>query len=347
MILQRLNITSLRYRSRIDEVSIISNMVIFRVIIIKSKQELLNHQSDVIEMDMRLKESVLYSNPLLPVKIDTLTESTVWHWHDACELFMISGGTAEIDFEHKTVSLAEGEVLVLGHSVPHRIRLQSPRARCLSLKFDPAPFMETGAAPQVAYFSTPPSNGSPGYLAVLPADAAGREATRCVTEICREEQQQLPGFELAVSLQISKLLLLLIRSDTAIPAGDSCDMEKRRLKPVLDYVQAHLNERISVEDVCGLIHMSYYYFIKFFKKVMGTTFLQYVHAQKIHRAEQLLLTCSMSVNEISNQVSMESAAHFYKVFKRLNGCSPKEYQGRMAKSSAHADSSGHYTQHLA
>jgi YesN/AraC family two-component response regulator len=75
--------------------------------------------------------------------------------------------------------------------------------------------------------------------------------------------------------------------------------------------------------------MSYYYFVKFFKRIMGLSFTEYVNFRKIKRAEQLLLTRDMSVTEIGDQIGMANMAHFYKMFKRFNGCSPKEFQRKM------------------
>lgn len=288
-------------------------------------------------MDERLTAPVSYENPLLPICIGSLDRSTEWHQHHVCELLFVRQGGAEIDLEHKTLSMAAGDIILLKHFVPHRIRLQEEElADCISLLFDPPSFLESGTASYVSYFNeTSWEDGAIEYWE-LSSTEASREAFSCISEIHREDQEKKPGYELAVSLYINKLMLLLIRSRTHTLAINPHALEKRRLKPVLDYVEAHIDERISVEDVCAQIHMSYYYFIKFFKKVMGTTFLQYVHIQKIRRAEQLLLAGSLSVNEISNQISMESMAHFYKVFKRLNGCSPKEFQCRMRKPEANS-----------
>ena len=89
---------------------------------------------------------------------------------------------------------------------------------------------------------------------------------------------------------IKKLLLMLIRNDSAaacsritktstVPACDG----------VLDYVEEHLTDRIQVEDVSKLANMSYYYFVKFFKKAIGLSFTEYVNYRKIKWAERILL----------------------------------------------------------
>ncbi len=44
---------------------------------------------------------------------------------------------------------------------------------------------------------------------------------------------------------------------------------------------------------------------------------------------QVLLTRDVSVSEVGDLIGMANMAHFYKMFKRFNGCSPKEFQRKM------------------
>ncbi|MNY48019.1 HTH-type transcriptional activator Btr [compost metagenome] len=102
--------------------------------------------------------------------------------------------------------------------------------------------------------------------------------------------------------------------------------ELLRLKPVLDYVEAHLGDKIQVEEVSRIANVSYYYFVKYFKKVMGMSFLEYVNYKKIKKAERILLTKDVSVSQVAESIGMPNMAHFYKMFKKINQCSPNEYR---------------------
>ncbi|MDG0808264.1 helix-turn-helix domain-containing protein [Cohnella rhizosphaerae] len=62
---------------------------------------------------------------------------------------------------------------------------------------------------------------------------------------------------------------------------------------------------------------------------MGISFTEYVNFRKIKTAEQLLLTRDLSVSEVGDRIGMPNMAHFYKMFKRFNHCSPKEFQRKM------------------
>jgi len=75
--------------------------------------------------------------------------------------------------------------------------------------------------------------------------------------------------------------------------------------------------------------MSYYYFVKYFKKTLGLSFTEYVNYRKVKSAERLLLTKDLSISEVSDRVGMPNMAHFYKMFKKYNECSPKQFQNKM------------------
>jgi YesN/AraC family two-component response regulator len=67
--------------------------------------------------------------------------------------------------------------------------------------------------------------------------------------------------------------------------------------------------------------------------VMGISFVDYVNYKRIKKAERLLLTGDLSIMEVSFEVGILNMAQFYKLFKRHNQCSPKEFKQRMRSQS--------------
>src|SRR5262249_51409764 len=132
-----------------------------------------------------------------------------------------------------------------------------------------------------------------------------------------------------ISAAIKNLLLLLLRNDNRDFSSLTEDNGLSRLRPALDYIDQNLSEKITVENVCGILNLSYHYFIKYFKKVMGLSFVDYVNYKRIKKAERLLLTGDLSMMEVSFEVGILNMAQFYKLFKRHNQCSPKEFKQRM------------------
>lgn len=167
-------------------------------------------------------------------------------------------------------------------------------------------------------------------------EEAKREVFQTVREIHEEMQRKDIGYEIAVSVLIKKMMLVLLRNDTKRKLRSVSHPDLMRLKPVLEWVERHSSERMAVEEACRQVNMSYYYFVKFFKKATGMTFTEYVNYKKIKKAERILLTEDLSISEVGEKVGMPNMAHFYKIFKKYNRCSPNEFRKNMQKWTAEA-----------
>jgi YesN/AraC family two-component response regulator len=157
-----------------------------------------------------------------------------------------------------------------------------------------------------------------------------RELVReTVREIYKEWTTKKEGYEIAVNILIKRILLTLLRSDTRKLLSCKDSAELIRLKPVFDYVERNLDGKIHVEDASRAANISYYYFVKYFKKAVGMSFMDYVNMKKIKKAEKILLTKDISVAQVGEQIGMPNMAHFYKIFRKFNRCSPHEFRKKM------------------
>ncbi|AEI45769.1 AraC family transcriptional regulator [Paenibacillus mucilaginosus] len=286
-----------------------------------------------------INENVIYQNPLLRLKIWELywdvptygiPERWRWHYHKEVEFLVVLEGQLGVQTKDDSCILGPGDVMLLGASQPHRTYKSDPTAiRQVVFQVDLAQHFDQSTMPYLSTFSelTRPL-GELNYIFRENAEAR-QEAFRLVMDIYEESQQKQRGYEMSISSSIKRLLLLLLRSDYRGVLGRTDDTELLRLRPALDYVDRHLGEKIAVEDVCGLLNLSYHYFIKYFKKAMGLSFVDYVNYKRVKTAERLLLTRDLSIMEVGFEVGIPNMAQFYKLFKRHNQCSPKEFRQRM------------------
>jgi two-component system response regulator YesN len=62
-----------------------------------------------------------------------------------------------------------------------------------------------------------------------------------------------------------------------------------------------------------------------FKREMGETFEQYVIARRVELAKRLLLNPLNNVSEVARRSGFSDPSYFARVFRKLVGCSPREY----------------------
>ncbi|TXK74489.1 AraC family transcriptional regulator [Paenibacillus sp. N3.4] len=291
-----------------------------------------------------VNEEVIYQNPLLFLKIweistlnpfCSIPDPWPWHYHKQVEFLAVIEGQLGIQTKDDYTLLSSGDVMVLGSSQPHRTLKQSPDAlRQIVFQIDLTQHFDLGTMPYMHFFSELTHPLEP-FNQLFRQDESTKQAVyNLIMHIYEESQSRKIGYELAISAAIKNMLLLLLRNDSRNLTNLSEDTGLSRIRPALDYIDQHLSEKIAVEDVCGLLNLSYHYFIKYFKKVMGLSFVDYVNYKRIKKAERLLLTRDLSIMEVSFEVGILNMAQFYKLFKRHNQCSPKEFKQRMRSQSS-------------
>jgi AraC-like DNA-binding protein/quercetin dioxygenase-like cupin family protein len=287
-----------------------------------------------LSQDQAIHEQITFENPFISLRIFQASSNrdggSKWHYHKELEILCILEGRLDVNVEESQYCLTGGDVIIIGAKELHKDRCyQAYGLKYIVLQFDIEQFVENST---LNYFR---SISEPGFALhklnyiFQEYPAVARQALESVQEILQEVQDKREGYEMAASLQVKSIMLALLRNDKRqlIRLKERGDMT--RLKPVLDYVEENLENRIQVEEVCRIANVSYYYFVKYFKKVMGMSFLEYVNFKKIKKAERMLLTQDVSVTHVADSIGMPNMAHFYKVFKKYNQCSPNEYRKKM------------------
>ncbi|MBO4952659.1 MAG: helix-turn-helix transcriptional regulator [Lachnospiraceae bacterium] len=110
--------------------------------------------------------------------------------------------------------------------------------------------------------------------------------------------------------------MLLMRNGTTSKPVTEC----------LDYIYAHIKERITIEALAAYTNLSPSYLSKLFKKELGISISDYIREKKIEKSQNLLKFCDYSLVDIANYLSFSSQSHFIQSFKQLVGMTPKKYR---------------------
>jgi AraC-like DNA-binding protein/ligand-binding sensor protein len=92
------------------------------------------------------------------------------------------------------------------------------------------------------------------------------------------------------------------------------------------FVQAHVEEPITLEQVVQHVRVSRFYFCKLFKKATGMTLTEYVARVRVEKAKALLVNPSFRISEVVYAAGFGSIPQFNYVFKRYTGMPPTEYR---------------------
>ena len=68
--------------------------------------------------------------------------------------------------------------------------------------------------------------------------------------------------------------------------------------------------------------------MKYFKKVMGTSFIDYLNEYRLSMASRLLLTTSDNILEIAAECGYDNLSYFNRLFKKKFGVTPSAYRNK-------------------
>ncbi len=94
---------------------------------------------------------------------------------------------------------------------------------------------------------------------------------------------------------------------------------------IQEYIDLNLNGKLQLNEVAEVFGLSPAYLSVLFKKTTESGFSEYVNTKKIDRAKEMLLSGDMKIYEVADALGFESAYYFSKVFKKVDGHSPREY----------------------
>lgn len=183
------------------------------------------------------------------------------------------------------------------HTISFQLSLSAhPFLSALFLPFRVTPHERTLTGEDAAFFAT-----VLGDMAVLPSDTP-------------TAQQRL----------FAKLVELLAAIPALTPdSRERAPQAQGRIAPaVLAFVDAHMGEAISLDDIAGALFISKYHMSHVFKRETGLSVGEAVLRRKVEHAEALLAS-GTPAHRVCELVGFNHYSAFFRIYKRIKGHSPK------------------------
>lgn len=124
--------------------------------------------------------------------------------------------------------------------------------------------------------------------------------------------------------------LIGFRSDVSeSPAAEAKVLHipaSNQLYPVMQYIEQHPEEPVSLHEMAELCHLSPSYFSKLWLRNTGENFTSYVNHKKTELAKQMLLNSAESISFIASSLGFSDTSYFIKVFKKAEGVTPLAFR---------------------
>ena len=95
---------------------------------------------------------------------------------------------------------------------------------------------------------------------------------------------------------------------------------------VKDYLEQNYREKLSLEELANYFYISKYHLCREYKKLFGTTIIDYITMRRITHAKELLRFTKMSIEDTATNSGYPDASYFNKVFQKVEGMKASEYR---------------------
>lgn len=117
----------------------------------------------------------------------------------------------------------------------------------------------------------------------------------------------------------------------AEPEDIPLSYNEQMISQIRQYVSDHLTEKLVLSDIAQAVHMNKSYLSRIYKQKTGENLFDMINRMRIEKAKEYIRQGNRKLYEIGYEIGFDDTAYFSKLFKKYEGCSPREFESRMKK----------------
>ncbi|MFC4775718.1 helix-turn-helix domain-containing protein [Paenibacillus sp. GCM10023252] len=256
----------------------------------------------------------------LPIKLFVNSVKHIdFHWHKEVEIVYVLSGSVIMYLDQKQYTLHEDDIIVVNSMSVHRIEQTGEENVLLTLQFGTELLLSNHTFISCNSANSRDQNTSKFYI-----------IKHNLAQMIWELNKKVQGYQSYTMGRLQTLCGALLRyfsngTNTATSEG-SKDYDYKRLNRVLTYIGNHYNEKITLQDMAHLEHLSLHYFSHFFTDKIGIPFQKYLTLIRLEKAQAKLTGSEKRISEIALDCGFANVKLFNKYFKEKYGCTPGSYR---------------------
>lgn len=250
------------------------------------------------------------------------THMTNHHRHDFASLVYVLSGTCSYNIADSMYQVKKGDMLVLNPGVQHG-KIMKPGEDIMELHIGFGNIFIEGL----------PKNHlvMPGSIPVINLQAYEQEYLKCCSDICYEQENNEPGCDLMLKINVMKLLVLFLKTtrselqatEKSLISFDSSE-KSAIVSTLMTFLSDNYMRTISLDTISKSIYLSPAYISKVFKEEMGVSPINYLIKIRLSKARELLLEGRLPIKSVARSVGYEDVYYFSKLYKKYHAIPPSK-----------------------
>jgi AraC-like DNA-binding protein len=261
-----------------------------------------------------------------------------WHFHPELEIMLVLEGTGMRFVGDSIERFQPGDLVFFGSEIPHLYRSDEEYYQENSSLLSKAVviyFKEHFPGDQ--FWNMPEMAAVKKLMQTARRGIKFTGATRDVLEkhivqLSRRSQ----GIDRIIDL-LTILKTMATSQDVEVLSGNGFNNNAQatdcaRINDVYEFILNNYAENPTLDDVAKIACMSSTAFCRYFKTHTNKTYVQFLNEVKIGNASKMLIDNKLTISQICYQTGFNNFNHFNKLFKRITGYTPSQYQQQYTES---------------
>ena len=254
--------------------------------------------------------------------------SFMWHWHPEIEITYVQKGTMCYKVNHMVYHLKEGDIVFNNSGALHSGTMENQEdCAYIPVTFDPRLIYGFFQSTVNSKYVDPVIQDS-----MLPAICIDQSEPwhkpfrEYLLRIIDLDEKKPDFYELDITICLQSMWRLLLEHITYEPqASRENSLEYDRIKKILSYIEENYQNKITLNDIAGHIHLCESECTRLFKRHMNTTLFAFLQEYRIERSLEFLQD-DQPVSTVADKAGFSDPNYYSKVFAKIKGCSPREYR---------------------
>ena len=285
-------------------------------------------------METELRENKRHGTALYPfakygMTLDEAKPGYPMHWHEEMEIIRVQEGRGLVFIDGKRIEAAKGDIFVVNPCLLHALgRIGSERMTIESVVFD-LRMLESSLADActVRYLAPLLNRTHLCRLVLRPSEPAYAVVNPNITTLLMACNDRQEGYELAVKANLTWLLYHfynkgLVHRKTAEDEEKYSDVRKC----ALDYIRENISLPLTVADIAKACGYSETYTMKLFRRMTGTTCVEYINEYRLKLAAERLRETKDKVCDVALSCGFNNVSYFNLQFRKAYKMTPLEYR---------------------
>lgn len=257
--------------------------------------------------------------------IQSMTYRTL-HAHHDIEVVQIISGSLHVETTSEMFDMRRGDVAYFNPYQPHS---------CHSLSAEPAILLVLHINPDFCtdYFPSMPNLyfHTANLSKIIPADKLEDLKVVCY-HIGYNFFGQKNGFEFRCMSDVNRFLDNMLNYVPYHTLSDDLSelSAEHRMERILNYIQDHFADKISLQDIANRENLSTSYLSHFFKKNLHKSFQTYLNELRFEHAVFLLRNTNMKIIDICIESGFSDSKYLNKIFAQVYGTTPRAFRQQYA-----------------